>query len=148
MITRFLWQGMGPSLRVGVLFVLAIGIILPLLNQLMPATSAFYVPAWVLQLIGKYLCFASLALAFQLTNFVRDVREDWDLDRVYLPAEDLERFVLLFGIRQPLGDHALTGPRARRFPPAPGAPPSPSARGSPTSTEPLRSARPSIGCRC
>ena len=36
--------------------------------------------------------FASLALAFQLTNLVRDVREDWDLDRVYLPAEDLERF--------------------------------------------------------
>jgi urea transport system permease protein len=66
MITRFLWQGMGPSLRVGVLFVLAIGIILPLLNQLMPASSAFYVPAWVLQLIGKYLCFASLALAVDL----------------------------------------------------------------------------------
>src|SRR5215204_4662632 len=66
MITRFLWQGMGPSLRIGVLFVLAIGIILPLLNQLMPATSAFYVPAWVLQLIGKYLCFASLALAVDL----------------------------------------------------------------------------------
>jgi phytoene synthase len=36
--------------------------------------------------------FASLALAFQLTNFLRDVREDWDLDRVYLPAEDLECF--------------------------------------------------------
>jgi len=36
--------------------------------------------------------FASLATAFQLTNFVRDVREDWSLDRVYLPAEDLERF--------------------------------------------------------
>jgi phytoene synthase len=36
--------------------------------------------------------FASLALAFQLTNLVRDVREDWDLDRVYLPAEDLEYF--------------------------------------------------------
>jgi 15-cis-phytoene synthase len=36
--------------------------------------------------------FASLALAFQLTNFVRDVREDWDLDRIYLPAEDLEYF--------------------------------------------------------
>jgi phytoene synthase len=36
--------------------------------------------------------FASLALAFQLTNFVRDVREDWDLDRVYLPAEDLQHF--------------------------------------------------------
>jgi 15-cis-phytoene synthase len=36
--------------------------------------------------------FASLALAFQLTNLVRDVREDWDLDRVYLPAEDLRHF--------------------------------------------------------
>jgi 15-cis-phytoene synthase len=36
--------------------------------------------------------FASLALAFQLTNVVRDVREDWDLDRVYLPAEDLRHF--------------------------------------------------------
>jgi phytoene synthase len=36
--------------------------------------------------------FASLALAFQLTNFVRDVREDWELDRVYLPAEDLDYF--------------------------------------------------------
>ncbi len=36
--------------------------------------------------------FASLALAFQLTNFVRDVREDWELDRVYLPAEDFEYF--------------------------------------------------------
>ena len=30
--------------------------------------------------------FASLALAFQLTNFIRDVREDWELDRVYLPG--------------------------------------------------------------
>lgn len=36
--------------------------------------------------------FVSLALAFQLTNFIRDVRQDWELDRVYLPAEDLERF--------------------------------------------------------
>ena len=30
--------------------------------------------------------FATLALAFQLTNFIRDVREDWELDRVYLPG--------------------------------------------------------------
>ena len=36
--------------------------------------------------------FERLALAFQLTNFVRDIREDWRLDRVYMPAEDLERF--------------------------------------------------------
>ena len=63
MITRFLWQGMGRNLRLFVLLVLAIGIALPLLNQLLPPKSAFHVPAWVLQLIGKYLCYASLALA-------------------------------------------------------------------------------------
>ena len=31
-------------------------------------------------------------IAFQLTNILRDVREDAEKDRVYLPAEDLERF--------------------------------------------------------
>jgi phytoene synthase len=31
-------------------------------------------------------------IAFQLTNILRDVREDADLGRTYLPAEDLERF--------------------------------------------------------
>jgi 15-cis-phytoene synthase len=33
-----------------------------------------------------------LGLAFQLTNFIRDVAEDLDRGRVYLPAEDLARF--------------------------------------------------------
>ena len=33
-----------------------------------------------------------LGLAFQLTNFLRDVGEDLDRGRVYLPLEDLERF--------------------------------------------------------
>ncbi|HUA11431.1 MAG TPA: phytoene/squalene synthase family protein [Solirubrobacteraceae bacterium] len=37
-------------------------------------------------------CVASLGVAFQLTNFIRDVREDYALDRVYLPAEDRQRF--------------------------------------------------------
>ena len=36
--------------------------------------------------------FARLGVAFQLTNFIRDVREDWALDRVYLPREERERF--------------------------------------------------------
>jgi 15-cis-phytoene synthase len=34
---------------------------------------------------------ARLGLAFQLTNFIRDVREDYELDRVYLPAEECVR---------------------------------------------------------
>lgn len=35
---------------------------------------------------------ADLGLAFQLTNFLRDVGEDLRRDRVYLPLEDLEAF--------------------------------------------------------
>jgi 15-cis-phytoene synthase len=33
-----------------------------------------------------------LGVAFQLTNILRDVREDLERGRVYLPAEDFERF--------------------------------------------------------
>jgi phytoene synthase len=35
-------------------------------------------------------------VAFQLTNILRDIREDAGRDRVYLPAEDLRRF----GVRE------------------------------------------------
>ena len=34
----------------------------------------------------------SLSQAMQLSNFCRDVGQDWALGRVYLPLEDLERF--------------------------------------------------------
>lgn len=43
-----------------------------------------------------------LGLAFQLTNFIRDVGEDWRRGRVYLPLEDLENF----GVRR---DHLESG---------------------------------------
>jgi phytoene synthase len=33
-----------------------------------------------------------LGIAFQLTNFLRDVSEDLDRGRVYLPQEDVRRF--------------------------------------------------------
>jgi phytoene synthase len=36
--------------------------------------------------------FGSLGRAFQHANFIRDVREDWELDRIYLPAEERARF--------------------------------------------------------
>ena len=35
---------------------------------------------------------ADLGLAMQLTNIMRDVREDWDLGRVYLPQDEMARF--------------------------------------------------------
>jgi phytoene synthase len=34
----------------------------------------------------------ALGVAMQLTNFLRDIGEDWARGRVYLPLEDLERF--------------------------------------------------------
>jgi phytoene synthase len=51
--------------------------------------------------------FARLGIAFQLTNFIRDVREDLALGRVYLPRDERERL----GVRR--GDLA-----ARRATPA------------------------------
>jgi phytoene synthase len=41
-----------------------------------------------------------LGLAFQLTNFLRDVGEDLDLGRTYLPREDLDRFGVELGRRE------------------------------------------------
>ena len=35
-----------------------------------------------------------LGTAMQLTNILRDIREDWERDRVYLPREELEKFGL------------------------------------------------------
>jgi len=66
MITRFLWQGMDRNLRLSVLLILAVGIALPLANLILAAANPAHVPSWVLQLFGKYLCYALLALAVDL----------------------------------------------------------------------------------
>jgi 15-cis-phytoene synthase len=50
----------------------------------------------------------SLGLAFQLTNFLRDVGEDLDRDRVYMPQEDLR----LFGVDL---EHRDVTPQWRAF---------------------------------
>jgi phytoene synthase len=42
----------------------------------------------------------SLGLAFQLTNFLRDVNEDLDRGRVYLPQDDLRLFEIDLERRQ------------------------------------------------
>ncbi|MBA8794873.1 phytoene synthase [Friedmanniella endophytica] len=51
-----------------------------MLPVLEPLDSAAFAPA------------RSLGLAFQLTNFLRDVGEDLDRGRIYVPTDDLERF--------------------------------------------------------
>ena len=72
----------------------------------------------------RHDCFVRLALAFQLTNFIRDVREDWGLDRIYLPAEELER------ARLPRHAGAAGRARARAVSREPPAPPTWSAQAS------------------
>jgi phytoene synthase len=54
--------------------------------------------------------YGRLGRAFQLANFIRDVREDTRLDRVYLPAEDRKRFGV--GEEDLRGDHATPELRA------------------------------------
>ena len=46
--------------------VLAAAIVVPLLNQLVPASSPFHVSTYVLTLVGKYMTYAMLALAVDL----------------------------------------------------------------------------------
>jgi urea transport system permease protein len=45
---------------------LAAAVLVPLLNQLVPASSPFHISTYVLTLVGKYLCYALLALAVDL----------------------------------------------------------------------------------
>lgn len=51
----------------------------------------------------------SLGIAFQLTNIMRDIREDLGNGRVYLPAEDIERFGCTITPAGPDGRGVLDG---------------------------------------
>src|SRR3954449_379017 len=53
--------------------------------------------------------FGRLGLAFQHANFIRDVREDRRLDRIYLPGEERERF----GVREADFDRPAATPELR-----------------------------------
>ncbi len=63
-----------------------------------------------------------LGIAFQLTNIIRDVKEDAAMGRVYIPGEDLAKFGLLAIDLRSGGDTARFRPllemeaeRARKF---------------------------------
>jgi phytoene synthase len=66
----------------------------------------------------------SLGVALQLTNILRDIREDYGNGRVYLPAEDLAKFdVDLGGTTPPDPPASLTGGTHPPIPPRPPVPP-------------------------
>ena len=80
----------------------------------------------------------SLGVALQLTNILRDIREDHQNGRIYLPAEDLAKFVDFGGDDPPQTPPAFLG---GTHPPGPPwrPPPIPPGRDSPGSS----SSRPS-----
>jgi len=51
-----------------------------------------------------------LGLAFQLTNIIRDVKEDAGMGRVYLPEEDLDKFGITLSALSAAADPALFRP--------------------------------------
>jgi urea transport system permease protein len=57
---------LGRSGKLFVGMVLAMGVMVPALNILLPATSALHVPDHMVTLLGKYLCYALLALSVDL----------------------------------------------------------------------------------
>jgi phytoene synthase len=62
----------------------------------------------------------SLGVALQLTNILRDVREDYQNGRVYLPSEDLAKFDCVFlGGTTPLDPPAYGGAARPPVPPGP-----------------------------
>jgi len=66
MITRFLFERFD---RAGLVFLIVVGaaaVLVPASNLLLPASSPLHVPTHVMSLIGKYLCYAILALALDL----------------------------------------------------------------------------------
>jgi urea transport system permease protein len=52
--------------KIFVVFVLATGILVPALNLTLPVTSPLHMPDYMVTLLGKYLCYALLALAVDL----------------------------------------------------------------------------------
>ncbi len=64
LIGRLVTNNVGAMITLGVLF--AVAIVVPLLNMAMPVDSPFHVPNYMLSLLGKYLCFAMLALSVDL----------------------------------------------------------------------------------
>jgi phytoene synthase len=51
-----------------------------------------------------------LGLAFQLTNIIRDVKEDASMGRVYLPEEDLNKFGILLSAFDSVSDPTVFRP--------------------------------------
>jgi urea transport system permease protein len=66
MITQMLFMRHEKKTLWAVLLILLAAALVPLANLLIPQDSAFHVPGYLVPLLGKYLCYALLALALDL----------------------------------------------------------------------------------
>ncbi|MGO9361733.1 MAG: urea ABC transporter permease subunit UrtC [Xanthobacteraceae bacterium] len=66
MMPYLLTRSLNKSATGFLLIVAGVGIVLPLLNLLLPESSPFQVPTYLISLFGKYLCYAILALSIDL----------------------------------------------------------------------------------
>jgi urea transport system permease protein len=54
------------GVKITLVVLLAVAVLVPLANTLLPPSSPFHVPTYLVSLLGKYLCFALLALSVDL----------------------------------------------------------------------------------
>ena len=54
------------GIKITLVVLLAVAVLVPLANTLLPPASPFHVPTYLVSLLGKYLCFALLALSVDL----------------------------------------------------------------------------------
>ena len=66
MITSFLLRSMDRTILIAVGLLVGVALLVPFLNLLLPPSSAFHVPTYLVALFGKYLTYAMLALALDL----------------------------------------------------------------------------------
>ena len=67
MMTRWLFSGRHDR-RILILIAVILGfaVLVPVFNLLVPSDSMFHVPPYIMALLGKYLCYALLALSLDL----------------------------------------------------------------------------------
>jgi urea transport system permease protein len=66
MIAKRIFGASDRGVLITLIVILALMIAVPTLHLLVPSDSAFHIPAYAMALIGKYLCYAMLALSLDL----------------------------------------------------------------------------------
>jgi urea transport system permease protein len=66
MITSFILRALEGRIVAAIAILLAVAVLVPASNLLLPPDSALHIPTYAMSLMGKYLCYALLALALDL----------------------------------------------------------------------------------